>query len=429
MKHIITKKEKSAVEVKIILTKEEVTPIRKEAIDKITKTAEVPGFRKGHAPVATIESNFGKHIDEEIVHVALEKHYDSIVESEKLQPVSYIYNLTTAKNENEFEIVFFVDVFPEVKLGEYKGLKIEKKETEFKEENLTAEIEAILNRKATLVDCEEGYKAEMGDIIDLAFDGSIDGVPFDGGKADSHQLKLGSKMFIDTFEEQLVGYTKGQEGEVNVKFPDNYGHEPLAGKPAVFKVKINSIKKNIKPELTEELAKELGFQSIEELKTKTKEDLIKKEEEILKNDMIVQLLKQIQDSSEVELPNSMIGREVENKLKDMEQHLAMQGANMEMYLKMIGKTIEELRVEMIPMAANKVKTDILLDEIAKAEKLEATSEDMAVKMSEIAKMYGMDTAKLEEELKKENAIENFKGNLKVEIALQKAIDFILANSK
>lgn len=429
MKHLVTRKENSAVEVKLTLTKEEVSPIKETILKTLATKVEVPGFRKGHAPLDKVEANFPDAVKEELVDSILKANYETVLSAENINPVSYIYNVKAEKVNDEFELTFMVDEFPAIKLAEYKGLTVEKRVIEFKEETLTTEIDALLNRKSSLVDAEEGYKAVMGDTVDLAFDGYIDGVAFDGGKSDSHQLKLGSHMFIDNFEEQLVGYTVGQEGEVNVTFPAEYGHAPLAGKPAVFKVKINAIKKTVTPELNDETAKELGFESVEDLKAKKKEEIIAREESIVKNEATAKLINMISDATEIAIPNSMIMREVENKVKEMEQHLSMQGANMEMYLKMIGKTFEDMVKEMRPMCQSKVKADLILEEIAKVEKLTVTEEEMEAKMVEIAKMYGMDSVKLVEELNKHNNLESFKQNLNVDITLEKAVDFILANTK
>lgn len=428
MNHLITRKENSAVEVKITLTREEIAPIKEGILREMAKKVEIPGFRKGHAPLNKVEAAYADALKEELVDAVLKANYETVLTAEKINPVSYIYNVKVESTEG-VEITFTVDEFPSVKLGEYKGLEVEKRTAEVTAEALEHEIAALVARKTSLVDAEEGYAAQLGDTVDLAFDGSIDGVPFDGGKADSHELKLGSRMFIDNFEEQLVGYTVGQEGEVNVTFPAEYGHKPLAGKPAVFKVKINAIKKTVKPELNDELAKELGFDSVEDLKSKKSEEILKREETTIKNETIGKLISKISETTEMSVPHSMVMREVENKVKEMEQHLSMQGANLEMYLKMIGKSFEEMTKEMFPMCHSKVKADIILEEIAKAEKLVITDEEMTAKMVEIATMYGMDLPKLEEELKKNNNLENFKHSLNIDITIEKAIEFILANTK
>lgn len=429
MKHLITRKEKSAVEVKLIFTKEEIKPIKDEIILEVAKKVEVPGFRKGHAPSDKVESNFPDAVKEELVEAILKAHYSNVLEIEKINPVSYIYNVEPKTTDEGLELTFTVDEFPTVTLGEYKGVEITKKEAQFKEETLENEIKNLLLQKSTLEEAEAGYKAMMGDTVDLAFDGSIDGVPFEGGKADSHELKLGSQTFIDNFEEQLVNYVVGQEGEITVTFPENYGHAPLAGKPAIFKVKINSIKKTKSAELNDELAKTLNAENVEDLKAKMKADIISKEEQTAKNEMVGEILGKISEVSTVDIPNSMTMKEVENKLKEIEQNLAAQGANLEMYLKMMGKTVEEIAVEMTPAAENKIKTDLMLEEIGNKENITLTDEELNTKMEEMSKIYGMTLEKLEEELNKHKNLDAFKANLKVDATLQKVVEFLLENAK
>lgn len=429
MKHLVTRKENSAVEVVMTLAAAELAPVKGKILKALAEKVEVPGFRKGKAPIDQVEKNYADAVKEELVEEVLKANYSSVLEAEQIKPVSYIYNVKAEQKGEEFELSFMVDEFPAITLGEYKGIEVERRTAEFKEETLEQEIEAMLAQKKTEVEAAPDYKAEMGDKVDLAFDGSIDGVPFEGGKADSHELVLGSKMFIDTFEEQLVGYTVGQEGEVNVKFPENYGHAPLAGKPAVFKVKINAIKKIVKPELNDELAKELGFESVEDLKVQKKAEIMVREEQAIKNETIGKIMHKIAEATKMDIPQSMVMGEVENKLKEMEQHLAMQGANLDMYLNMMGKKIDEVAKEMMPMAHAKVKADLILEEIARKEGLTVTEEDMAAKMTEIAAMYGMDVPALEAELKKNNSLENFKNNLNVDITLSKAVEFVYNNAK
>ena len=236
-------------------------------------------------------------------------------------------------------------------------------------------------------------------------------------------------MFIDNFEDQLVGYVAGQEGNITVTFPENYGHAPLAGKPAIFKVKINSIKKSKLAELNDELAKTLNAENVEDLKSKMKSDIISRDEQNAKNEMIGELLGKISDGAKVDIPNSMTMKEVENKLKEIEQNLSAQGANLETYLKMMGKTIEEVVKEMTPSAENKIKTDLILEEIANKENITLTDEEVNSKMEEMSKIYGMTLEKLEEELKKHNNLEAFKANLKIDATLQKVVEFLLENTK
>ena len=429
MKHEIKKLEKSAVEVVMTLSKEEYSPLRKEILNNAQKTVEIPGFRKGHAPLDQIEAKYAEGIKEELTDKVLKKYFAEVVKAEELKPVSPMYNVNVKMEEEAFEVTFSVDVFPEVTLGEYKGIEIEKITFEMTEDKLNEEIERMLTAKAELKDAEEGHKAEMGDTVDLAFEGFVDGVPFEGGKADSHLLKLGSKMFIDTFEEQLVGYTVGQEGEINVTFPAEYHAANLAGKPATFKVKINSIKLLNKPELTEEFAKENGFESVEDLKAKKSEEVAKRGEENAKNENRGKMLRKITEASTVEVPQSLVIREVEAKLADLEQQLMMQGMDLNGYLKMTGMTMDTIYTQLAPMSENKVKMDLILDKIATEEKLEVSEEEIAEKTAEVAKMYGMTPEILKEELDKTKKYDSFINSLKTDLLMSKAIELIEANVK
>lgn len=428
MKHELKKLANSAVEIKIALTAEEVKPIKDEVTKELATKVEVPGFRKGHVPVSTVETQFKDNIKEEVAERVLHKYYEEVIKAENIVPVSYISNLNV-KLEDGFEATFNVDVYPEVKLGEYKGLEVEKETFEMTPEVLDKEIEIMLNSKSKLEDTEEGYKAQMGDTIDLAFEGFMDGVPFEGGKADSHMLKLGSHMFIDNFEDQLVGYTAGQEGEITVNFPEEYHAANLAGKPAVFKVKVNAIKKLIVPELTDEVAKEFGADSVEDLKTKTTERVTKREEERIKNQNVAKLLDKLAETTEVEVPVSMIASEVRARIADMEQQFGAQGIKLDMYLQMTGMDLNQLQSQIAPMAAQKVKSDLMLAAIIKAENIDVTDEEVTEKMTELAKMYGMDLAQLKENLEKSKNFENFKLSVREECLMQKAIEVLVKNAK
>ena len=428
MKHELKKIDHSAVEIKLTLTAEELSPIKSEVIKTLATKVEVPGFRKGHAPLNKVEAAFADAIKEEVVESVLKANFEKIVAEEKIAPVSFIYDLV-ADMKDTLEMTFKVDVYPEVTLGEYKGLEVEKESFEMTDDLLNKEIENMLNTKSKLEDAPEGHKAEMGNTVDLAFEGFVDGVPFEGGKADSHQLKLGSKMFIDTFEDQLVGYTVGQEGEVNVTFPAEYHAEALAGKPATFKVKINSIKTLAKPELTEEFAKEAGFESVEDLKAKKTAEITAREEARVQNNFVGKLIQKVVANSKVEVPKSMVVREVENRMAEMNQQLAMQGMDLDQYLKMTGMTKEQAFNQIAPMAHNKVQVDLVLEAIAKAENLEVTDEELNTKVEEISKMYGMTKEQLETELKKNSNLDEFFHSLKTESLAQKAVEVIVNNAK
>lgn len=429
MKHEIKKLEKSAVEIMMTLSKEEFAPLKNEILVNAQKTVEIPGFRKGHAPIDQIEAKYADGIKEELTDKVLKKYFGEVVTAENLKPVSPMYNVNVKMEEETFEVTGSIDIFPEVTLGEYKGIEIEKTVFEMSDDKLNEEIERMLTAKAQLKEAPEGYQAQMGDTVDLAFEGFVDGVAFEGGKADSHLLKLGSKMFIDTFEEQLVGYTAGQEGEINVTFPAEYHAANLAGKPAMFKVKINAVKLLDRPELNEEFAKENGFESVEDLKAKKYEEVAKRGEENAKNENRGKMLRKITEASTVEVPQSLVIREVEGKLAELEQQLMMQGMDLNGYLKMTGMTMDTIYNQLAPMSENKVKMDLILDKIATVEKLEVADEEITEKTAEVAKMYGMTPEILKEELDKTKKYESFVNSLKTDLLMSKAIELIEANVK
>ncbi|QYR57730.1 trigger factor [Fusobacterium vincentii] len=429
MNYEVKKLEKSAVEVKLHLTAEEVKPIVDKVLAHVGEHAEVAGFRKGHAPKEALMANYKDHIESDVANDAINANFPEIVDKEKLEPVSYV-RLKEINLKDDLNLTFDIDVYPQFELGNYKGLEAEKKSFEMTDDLLNEELEIMVRNHAKLEEVEDaGYKAQLDDTVDLAFEGFMDGVPFPGGKAESHLLKLGSKSFIDNFEEQLVGYTKGQEGEITVKFPDEYHAPELAGKPAQFKVKINAIKKLKQPELNDEFAKELGYASLDELKAKTKEEIIKRENDRIENEYVSALLDKLLETTTIDVPVSMVQAEIQNRLKELEYQLSMQGFKMDDYLKMMGGNVETFAAQLAPAAEKKVKVDLILDRIAKENNFEATDEELSQRMEEVAKMYGMDVPALEEELKKNKNLENFKASVKYDIVMKKAIDEVVKNSK
>ena len=429
MKYEVKKLEKSAVEVKLFLAAGEVSPIVDKVVKHIAESAEVPGFRKGHAPKEAIIANYKEHVNEDVASAVINENFPEVVEKENLQPISYV-RIKEIELKDDLVVTFDIDVYPEFTLGNYKGLEVEKKTFEMTDERLNQELESLVNSQTKLEEVADAeYQAALGDTVDLAFEGFIDGVPFPGGKADSHPLELGSKSFIDTFEDQLVGYKKGQEGEINVKFPEEYHAPEYAGKPATFKVKINAIKKLVKPELNDELAKTLGYESVADLKTKLSEDVVKRENDRIENEYVVALLDKVQESTTVEVPVSLVQAEIENRMREFEYQLSMQGVKMDDYLKMMGGNRDLFAAQMAPAAEKKVKNDLILDKIAKENKFETTDAELTARMEEVAKMYGMEVPAMEEELKKHNNLENFKASLKYDIVMKKAIDEIVKNAK
>ena len=429
MNYEVKKLEKSAVEVKLHLTAEEVKPIVDKVLAHVGEHAEVAGFRKGHAPKEALMANYKDHIESDVANDAINANFPEIVDKEKLEPVSYV-RLKEINLKDDLNLTFDIDVYPQFELGNYKGLEAEKKSFEMTDDLLNEELEIMVRNHAKLEEVEDpAYKAQLDDTVDLAFEGFMDGVPFLGGKAESHLLKLGSKSFIDNFEEQLVGYTKGQEGEITVKFPEEYHAPELAGKPAQFKVKINAIKKLRQPELNDEFAKELGYASLDELKVKTKEETIKRENDRIENEYVSALLDKLMETTTIDVPVSMVQAEIQNRLKELEYQLSMQGFKMDDYLKMMGGNVETFAAQLAPAAEKKVKIDLILDRIAKDNNFEATDAELNERLEEVAKMYGMDVPTLEEELKKNNNLDNFKASVKYDIVMKKAIDEVVKNAK
>lgn len=425
----INKLQNSNVEFVITLEGQEVTSLRNKVLQSIARNVELPGFRKGKAPLSTVEAKYAHVLKEEVAELVLKQNFEKVVSENNLRPVDYVRTTGIELTEDKFVGTFVVDVYPEVTLGEYKGIEATKEEANVTEEVVAAEIQTLLDRAAKLVEAEEGYRAQLDDTVTLNFEGFIDGVAFDGGKAEGYSLQLGSKSFIDTFEDQLVGYAVGQEGDVNVSFPAEYFKEDLAGKPAIFKVKVTGIKKLEKPALDDEFAKDNGFDSLDDLKAKKAEELKVKEEQRVESAYRNGILSKVIENASLIVPGSMIAREVDQRIREFENTLKQQGANLDMYLQMSGLTMDGIADQVRPMAEGRVRRDIVLGAIAEAEGIAVTDEEIDAKTADIAKLYNMDADKLKAELVKAKNFESFVENLKVDIELQKTIEFLVANAK
>lgn len=425
----INKLQNSNVEFVITLEGQEVTSLRNKVLQSIARNVELPGFRKGKAPLSTVEAKYAHVLKEEVAELVLKQNFEKVVSENNLRPVDYVRTTGIELTEDKFVGTFVVDVYPEVTLGEYKGIEATKEEANVTEEVVASEIQTLLDRAAKLAEAEEGYRAQLDDTVTLDFEGFIDGVAFDGGKAEGYSLQLGSKSFIDTFEDQLVGYAVGQEGDVNVSFPAEYFKEDLAGKPAVFKVKVTGIKKLEKPALDDEFAKDNGFDSLDDLKAKKAEELKVKEEQRVESAYRNGILSKVIENASLIVPGSMIAREVDQRIREFENTLKQQGANLDMYLQMSGLTMDGIADQVRPMAEGRVRRDIVLGAIAEAEGITVTDEEIDAKTADIAKLYNMDADKLKAELVKAKNFESFVENLKVDIELQKTIEFLVANAK
>ena len=419
-------KTEKANEVKLEITveAEKFENAMKKVYFQNAKYFNIPGFRKGKAPMNIVEKYYGEQIfyEDAFNEVATEA-YDEAIKENKIEAVSRP-EVDIAQMEKGKDLIFtaVVQTKPEVKLGKYKGVEIEKIEYKADKKAINHELEHMQEHNSRLITVDD-RPLENGDTATIDFEGFVDGVAFDGGKAEGHELEIGSGAFIPGFEEQLVGMEIDGEKEIKVTFPKEYFSKDLAGKDATFKVKLHEIKKKELPELDDEFAKDVSeFDTLEELKKSIKEKLTKNNEQRAKYETEDAAIKAVCEDSKLDIPSGMIELEIDNMLKDFEQRLAYQGLNLEQYLKMLGKTEEEVRKEYEPQAIEAIKSRLVLEAIMKAEKIEASEEEIKAKMEEMAKSYGKDV----EELSKN---ENLKEYLAEGIKSEKALEFIVNNAK
>lgn len=419
-------KTKNANEVKLEITveAEKFENAMKKVYFQNAKYFNIPGFRKGKAPMNIVEKYYGEQIfyEDAFNEVATEAYEEAIKEN-KIEAVSRP-EVDIAQMEKGKDLIFsaVVQTKPEVKLGKYKGVEIEKIEYKVDKKAVDHELGHMQEHNSRLITVDD-RPLENGDTATIDFEGFVDGVAFDGGKAEGHELEIGSGAFIPGFEEQLVGMKIDGEKEIKVTFPKEYFSKDLAGKDATFKVKLHEIKKKELPELDDEFAKDVSeFDTLDELKKSIKEKLTKNNEQRAKYETEDAAIKAVCEESELDVPSGMIELEIDNMLKDFEQRLAYQGLNLEQYLKMLGKTEEEIRKEYEPQAIEAIKSRLVLEAVIKAEKIEASEEEVKAKMEEMAKSYGKDV----EELSKN---ENLKNYLEDGIKSEKALEFIVANAK
>ena len=393
------------------------------------KDAKVDGFRPGHVPANVIEKNFKKEIDGEILNHIISDEYQKAVAENELKPIADIKLEKYEIQADKAEVVFTIPVLPSFELGQYKGLEVEKENFEVTDEKVNEEIEGMRKNASKLKEVAEDEEAKNDDVVNINFEGFVDGVAFDGGKAEGYDLTLGSHSFIDTFEEQIVGHKKNDEFDVNVKFPEAYHAENLKGKPALFKVKVNSIKRKEEAELNDDLAKELGFESIDDMRAKTRENITKREEARVENEFKNKIIEKVVDGTNVEAPRALVDREIEFQINRFAQQLQMQGINLSQYFQMTGQTIDKMREDSREMAEKSVKTELVLSEISKVENITVTDEEVDNEFEVMATMYGMDKATMLDEVKKSGNYQRFVDEAKYRLVNQKTIDLLVKETK
>ena len=419
----VKKLSETVYEVSATRSGEELKHLKKQVLVHF-KDAKVDGFRNGHVPADVLEKKFKKEIEGEILNHIISEEYRKAVEENNLSPIADIKLEKYENNEDNVEVVFTIPVLPEINLGDYKSVKVEKEALDVNDEKVNAEIEIMRSNAGKLKEVADDEAAQDKDVTNINFEGFIDGEAFDGGKAEGFDLTLGSKSFIDTFEDQIIGHKKGDEFDVNVTFPEEYHAENLKGKPAVFKVKVNSIKRKEEAELNEDLAKELGYDSVEDLKAKTKENLTKREETRIENEYRGKVVDAVVDTVNFEIPEAVVEREIQFQINRFAQQLQMQGMSLNQYFEMTGQDIEKMRESIKESAEKSVKRDLVLTEIAKAENVQATEEEVNAELDRTALMYGMDREGLIAEVRKSGNYARFIDDIKYQIVNRKTVDLL-----
>lgn len=399
-----------------------------KAFKKVVKKVNVPGFRKGRVPRMIFEQRFGvEALYEDAVDFVLPDAYAEAVEKTGIEPVDKPH-IDIESIEKGSNLVFKAEITvkPEVKLGEYKGLEVEEKSTEVADEDVDSEISRLQERYAELIVKEDG-EIEKGDTAVIDFEGFVDGKPFEGGKAENYSLEIGSGSFIPGFEEQLIGVAAGAEKDVSVTFPEEYHAEELKGKDATFKVKVHEIKVKKLPELDDEFAKDVDedVESFQELKEKIKNHLKEHKEADAKNHKRDSVVEQASNNAEIDIPAVMIENEQDNMLKEFEQRLQSQGMTLDMYSQFSGTDKDALRGQMKDDAEKRVRANLTLEAIAKAENIEASDEETDEELKKMAESYKLEL----DQLKKMLDLQGGTDLIKSDIKLQKAVDFLVKNSK
>jgi len=397
-----------------------------QAFKKVVKTVQVPGFRKGKVPRKIFEGKFGvESLYQDAVDIVLPEAYSKAVEEAEIVPVEQP-EVDIEQIEQGKELIFTakVTVKPEVTLGEYKGLEVEEQSVSVSDEDVEAEMEQLRENHAELTVKEDG-EVEKGDTVVMDFEGFKDGEPFEGGKGENHSLEIGSGQFIPGFEDKLIGGKAGEETEIDITFPEDYHAEELAGEDVTFKVTIHEIKMKELPEFDDEFAKDVDdeVETLDELRTKKKEELTAQKEQDAENQMRETLVTQASDNAIVDIPEAMVTTEVEQMVKEFEQRLQQQGMTMEMYFQFSGQDEEAFKEQMRGDAEKRVKTNLTLEAIFNEENLDVTDEEVEEEISKMAGMYNVEVDQIKQMLGGNTAM------MKEDLKFKKAIDFLVENHK
>lgn len=427
MKATWEKIEKNKVVLNVEVDAEQVATALDKAFKKVVAKANIPGFRKGKVPRQIFEAKFGiESLYQDALDILLPEVYVKAVEESSIEPVD--------RPDVEIEqfgkgqaLIFKATVIvkPEVQLGEYKGLEVEQKDSAVTEDEIAEELKRLQQRHAELVVLEEGT-AENGDIAVIDFEGFVDEVAFEGGKGENHSLELGSNSFIPGFEEQVVGMAKGEEKDVNVTFPEEYHSEELKGKAAVFKVTVRDIKRKNLPELDDEFAKDVSeFDTLDEFKQDISKRLQERKEKSNEQERESALVEKAAANAEVEIPEAMITTEVDQMYNDFGNRLKMQGMELDMYLQFTGQDEATVKQQMRTDAARRVRNNLVIEAIAKAENISASEEEINEELERLAGQYQRSSDELRAILSANGSLDTLQSDL----TSRKTIAFLIENSK
>lgn len=422
----VEKLEKNMAKLTVEVSAEQFEDCIKTAYKKNKNRFVIPGFRKGKAPLNMIEKMYGVGVFyEDAADEAINATYADAMKESELEIVSRPeVDVVQIEKGKPFIYTASVAVKPEVTLGQYKGVEVEKASEEVTDEDVAAELVKVQDQNSRLVTIED-RAVEDGDQTVINFEGFVDGVPFEGGKAEDYPLTIGSHSFIDTFEEQLIGKNIGEECQVNVTFPTEYHAENLAGKPATFKVTVKEIKKKELPEINDEFASEVSeFDTLEEYKADLRaklEEKKKKEAATANEDKVVET---VVNNASMDIPDPMVDGQVENMVQDYSRRMQSQGISLDQYMQYTGMTMDMLKEQMKPQAVRRIQTRLVLEAVVKAENIEVSDEKLDEELQKMADAYKMEVEKL-----KEYMGDYEKAQMKQDLAVQAAVDFLVAEAK
>lgn len=422
--YTVKKIDKSKYEIRIELNAEEWEHYVQHAYEETKDKYSVQGFRKGKAPRKVIEQVYGPSIfyEDAVDHAFSHEYFNVLTQEKEIEPIADPEIKLERFDKDGLVFVAVVEVVPEVELGQYKGLTIEKSKETVDEEKVEKELNQVRERQARYVAVER--EAKNGDIVTIDFVGMVDGVKFDGGSAENYRLELGSKTFIDNFEEQIEGMKIGEKREVHVTFPENYGAEQLAGKKAVFEVLLTKVEEKQLPELNDEFASDVSeFETLEEYKNYIRKNLQATLDEKIKRDTENKLLEEIVKNSKTEVPQVLVDRQLDLFIRDFETRLSYQGVKLEDYLKWTNTTIEDIKKDRMEQAKEAVKTRLVLEKLVEVENLEITDEEFDAKVKELADKYKKPLVDYKKSLG-EKQLAYFKN----EFLMQKIFDFLMKHN-